>query len=85
MDKKALEIYKKDPLKAKKMLTEFSKNHANKVADEWWKLAWRLVAKYSDGYVNEPNKMAQEVGYPKEWYKKSNWIHGPTKYEKPNK
>jgi len=41
------------------------------------------VAKYSDGYVNEPNKMAQEVGYPKEWYEKSNWKNGPTQYKKP--
>jgi len=50
------------------MLTEYSKTQANIVVKEWWELAWRLVAKYSDGYVNEPSKMAQEVGYPKEWY-----------------
>jgi len=82
MDKKALEIYKKDPKKAKEMLTKFSKEEANYVAKEWWKLAWRLVAKYSDGYVNEPNNMAQEVGYPKEWYEKSRWKDGPTSYKK---
>lgn len=83
MDKKALKAYQKNPEKAKAMITKFSKQQANKVVDTWWKLAWRLVAKYSDGYVNEPNKMAQEVGYPKEWYDKSEWKNGPTKYEKP--
>ncbi|RLA79676.1 MAG: hypothetical protein DRG78_12475 [Epsilonproteobacteria bacterium] len=65
---KASHISKEDLIKAKQMLTEYSKTQANIVVKEWWELAWRLVAKYSDGYVNEPSKMAQEVGYPKEWY-----------------
>jgi len=82
-DAKAQKLYMEDPKKATDMLTEFSKNQANRVVDEWWKLAWRLVAKYSDGYVNEPGKMAQEVGYPKPWYKKSQWPNGPVTYEKP--
>ena len=82
MDTKALKAYKENPEKAKKMLTKFSKEQANNVNSEWWKLAWRLVAKYSDGYVNQPNKMAQEVGYPKEWYDKAEWKNGPTSYEK---
>ncbi len=85
MDEEALKIYKEDPAKAREMLTEYSKTQANKVVKEWWELAWKLVAKYSDGYVNEPGKMAQEVGYPEEWYKRSEWKNGPTKYEKPKK
>jgi len=85
MDQKALKLYKESPQKAKEMLTKYSSTTANKVVDEWWSLAWRLVAKYSDGYINEPAKMAQEVGYSKEWYKTSEWKDGPTKYEKPLK
>jgi len=27
--------------------------------------------------------MAQEVGYPEEWYDKSEWIRGPNAYKKP--
>ena len=84
MDEEALKVYKEDPVKARKMLTKYSKTQANKIVKEWWELAWKLVAKYSDGYVNEPGKMAQEVGYPKEWYKRSEWKNGPTKYEKPS-
>jgi dipeptidase len=83
VEKKALKLYKKDPEAAKKLLGEFSRNTAKHVNDVWWKLAWKLVAKYSDGYVNEPGKMAQQVGYPKSWYQKSAWPHGPVKYEKP--
>jgi len=83
-DEQALKLYKEDPKKATAYLTEFSQDMAGRVVDEWWQLAWRLVAKYSDGYVNEPGKMAQEVGYPDEWYGKSQWPNGPIKYEKPH-
>ncbi|BAF71844.1 dipeptidase [Sulfurovum sp. NBC37-1] len=85
IEKSALEVYKKDPEQAKAMLSEFSRNTAMNVYRTWWKLAWKLVAKYSDGYVNEPGKMAQEVGYPKAWYKRSEWKNGPIRYEKPKK
>ncbi|MEA3456895.1 MAG: C69 family dipeptidase, partial [Campylobacterota bacterium] len=47
MDEEALKVYKKDPKKAREMLTEYSKTQANRVVKEWWELAWKLVAKYS--------------------------------------
>jgi dipeptidase len=83
IEKIAIKRYKTDPQAVKKMLGEFSRNTALHVNDTWWKLAWRLIAKYSDGYVNEPNNMAKQVGYPKSWYPHSAWSHGPIKYEKP--
>ena len=82
MDEKALEVYEKDPHKARKMLTSFSKNQANQVVDDWWDFAWTLIARYDDGYINAPGKMAQEVGYPEKWYEKSKWPEGPTSYQK---
>jgi len=82
IEKRALKVYNKNPEQAKKMLAEFSRNNAMNVYNTWWSLAWKLVEKYSDGYVNEPEKMAQEVGYPEEWYQQSEWKNGPTKYEK---
>jgi len=85
VEKHALKTYKNDPVQAKKMLSEFSRNNAMNVYRTWWELAWKLVAKYSDGYVNEPGKMAQEVGYPKAWYEKSEWKNGPIRYKKPKK
>jgi len=84
MDEKALALYKKDPQKVPSLLTTYCETQANQVVQEWWKLAWHLVAKYDDGYLNAPGKMAQEVGYPKEWYNTSEWPNGPKTYEKPN-
>jgi dipeptidase len=85
MDEQALALYKQDPEKARKLITEYCETQANQVVDDWWKFAWLLVARYDDGYVNEPGEMAEEVGYPKVWYDKSEWPNGPKKYEKPKK
>jgi len=82
MDSKALALYKQDPAKVAPLLTEYCETQANRVVAEWWKLAWELVARYDDGYVNAPGKMAQEVGYPKDWYDKTDWSKGPTSYKK---
>ncbi|MCJ7540406.1 MAG: C69 family dipeptidase, partial [Desulfobacterales bacterium] len=60
MDEKALALYKKDPKKVAPLLTTYCETQANQVVQAWWKLAWHLVAKYDDGYVNAPGKMAQE-------------------------
>ena len=81
MDKKALALYKKNPKKARQLITSYCKTQANQVVKSWWDFAWTLVARYDDGYINAPGKMAQEVGYPKNWYKKSEWPNGPTAYE----
>lgn len=75
-------LYKTDPDAARALLTEFSKNQAKHTVDAWWKLSERLFAKYSDGYVNTPNKLAYEVGYPKEWLDQTDWKEGPTTYQK---
>lgn len=83
MDEQALALYKQDPAKAIQLLTTFCLNQADQVVKYWWELAWQLVARYDDGYINEPEKMAQEIGYPKAWYDKSEWIDGPTTYQKP--
>ncbi|MBA3007042.1 MAG: C69 family dipeptidase [Proteobacteria bacterium] len=82
MDKQAVALYKQDPAKVPPLLTEYCETQANQVVKDWWKLAWELVARYDDGYVNAPEKMAQEVGYPKEWYEKSEWSNGPKSYKK---
>jgi dipeptidase len=82
MDKEALALYRLDPEKAQQLITNYCETQANQVVKDWWVFAWTLVARYDDGYINAPEKMAQEVGYPKDWYDKSGWINGPTTYEK---
>ena len=81
IDKQALALYKEDPQKAQELLTTYCKTQANQVVEEWWNLAWNLVARYDDGYVNAPEEMAQEVGYPEYWYGKAEWPNGPTSYQ----
>lgn len=39
---------------------------AQKVVDDWWKLADYLIVKYNDGYINTP-KGRKAVGYPEWW------------------
>lgn len=83
MDTQAAEIYKEDPDKARSLITAYCETQANQVVKDWWSFAGLLIAKYADGYVNEPGKMAQEVGYPKEWYSICEWTNGPTSYAPP--
>ena len=77
----ALALYKKDPALARKYLTDYSIDNANRVLKEWWKLSEYLIVKYNDGYVNIP-KMATQVGYPKKWLKQVGYENGPISYKK---
>jgi len=55
---------------------------AKQAVEDWWKFSERLIAEYSDGYVNTPDHMARQVGYPKEWLERTTWPKGPISYEK---
>ncbi|MDD4649463.1 MAG: C69 family dipeptidase [Desulfoplanes sp.] len=83
MDEQALALYAKHPAKARELLFAFCENQADRVVKDWWNFAWIMVARYADGFVNAPGKMAQEVGYPKAWYETTTWPQGPTGYQKP--
>jgi len=83
MDQQAQAAFAKDPARAIELLTDFSENLGNRVVNTWWQFAWRLVARYADGYVNAPGAMAQAVGYSKDWLEKSAWPHGPVAYPQP--
>ncbi len=83
--RRAVRLYKKDHGRARQYLTKWSNNNANEVVERWWKLATRIIARYSDGYINTPKAMAQEVGYPKKWLHRTRWEEGPVSYEKPTK
>lgn len=78
---------------AKTFMTEECEKNANQIVEEWWHLAARLVAKYSDGYVNLPEGTytspetgsVREVGYPSWWLNKTDYSKGPVKYQMPVK
>jgi len=46
-EKKALELYKKSPRKARKFLTDYSNKWMNKLVDAYWKLGDDLWSKYT--------------------------------------
>jgi dipeptidase len=50
-------------------LTEVVCGHASAVTAGWWQLAWKLVAKYADGYVANEDGSRQQPGYPTPWLK----------------
>jgi hypothetical protein len=64
VEKAAKELYEKDPQLAKKFLTNYSCDVANRTTAAYWALGDRLMAKYSDGYVD-----GKTVGYPADWLK----------------
>jgi dipeptidase len=82
-DAEAEKLYKQSPDAAREYLTKYSSDNAGRVVGEWWAFADLLIAKYDDGYINEPGKMAQEIGYPKWWRDAVGYPDGPTGYEKP--
>ncbi len=68
-EKKAAALYKKDPKKASEMITDHVNAYMQEVDKDWWKLAWNLVGKYSDGYEMTPEGKQISLGYPTWWLK----------------
>lgn len=67
-------------------LTAACAAHAGDVANAWWAMADRLIAKYSDGYVNPPdarpqNAAATAIGYSSTWLGLTDYRDGPTTYD----
>ncbi|MDR2179066.1 MAG: C69 family dipeptidase [Synergistaceae bacterium] len=66
-EKKAADLYKKDPKKAQEMVTQYVNDTMTEVDKDWWALAWNLVGKYSDGYQMTPEGKQLTLGYPTDW------------------
>lgn len=62
VEKKALELDKQSPAKAKAYLTEYSAKTAEKITARWWQLAGDLIYNYQDGLVK-----TKDGGYPTKW------------------
>eukprot|EP00191_Tetraselmis_sp_GSL018_P004446 CAMPEP_0177621152 /NCGR_PEP_ID=MMETSP0419_2-20121207/27403_1 /TAXON_ID=582737 /ORGANISM="Tetraselmis sp., Strain GSL018" /LENGTH=739 /DNA_ID=CAMNT_0019120991 /DNA_START=548 /DNA_END=2765 /DNA_ORIENTATION=- len=59
-------------------LQEYSNNAADEVTKAWWGLAWKLVAKYSTGYITVGESAQRErPGYPEWWLKVSGYEGWP--------
>ena len=73
IDKRALELYKKDPAAAAEFLTGFCINNADTVVDAWWKLGDDLLVKYNRLYLYNVEKRTYDRRNPAppEWWRKA--------------
>lgn len=69
--------------RARNKITKFCQQNSDYLLTTWWALADKLIAKYSDGYINLPGKdqAAKDVGYSSEWLSHTNYSEGPTSYK----
>ncbi len=82
VQKTALELYQNNEVGTREYLTTFSTQNAEYLFKEWWNFADQLIVRYDDGMFSVPGKMAQPNGYPREWLEVTDWLQGPTSYEK---
>ena len=70
IDKIALELYKKDPEKARDFLTDFCINNAKNVINAWWGLGDQLLVKYNHLWIYDvKTRKRKPLKFP-EWYLK---------------
>jgi dipeptidase len=81
VEAEAIKLHEENPEEARAYLTEFCLTNADQVIGRWWDFSEELIGRYSDGFINAPGHMAQEVGYPEEWRKAAGWFEGPTQYK----
>ena len=79
VDKTASDLFKSDPAKAVKFLTEYSVKSGNATVEQWKELYKFLFTKYVDGNVKEKqpipkgynrvNPKLKQPGYSEDWYR----------------
>ena len=83
VESRALALHAFSPARAAEHLTEFGRRNTADTLAKWRNLAEVLMVKFNDGLLNEPGRMGQPLGYPREWLKTTSWPSGPVTYEKP--
>jgi len=73
-DEAALALYKKNPAKALKMLTDYSWQAGANTFKTWKDLYAYLFTKYMDGNIKTPvagqrNPKVEQPGYGEDWYR----------------
>jgi dipeptidase len=71
---------------SRKRLTQLSDENSNTILTDWWALADQLIAKYSDGFINQKptrpqNLVPANIGYPSDWLGTTNYRNGPVTYD----
>lgn len=73
IEKAAIELGKTDPKLMVEFLTDYSYNQSVATVDRWRELWYHLVAKYNDGYINDPKidhgRHPKGVGYGNDFFR----------------
>jgi len=70
IEKTASILLKENPDLVDKYLTNYCVTNAEMNVGKWRDLAHFLITKYNDGYIQDENGRAKEIGYPKQWLKR---------------
>jgi dipeptidase len=70
IDKAAMELYREDPAKAIKFLTDYCINNANAVINAWWELGDQMLVKYNHLWIYDTKTRKRlPLKFP-DWYLK---------------
>jgi dipeptidase len=61
-------------------LTNYCREHAERVRKDWWNLAKSLIVTYNDGCLTTPDSIMQKIDYPTRWMEKTSYYMGPVSY-----
>ena len=71
------------PAQAQAAFAKALRAQAEGALRDWREFFPQLVARHCQGFLNSPDKMAQNIGYPDAWLPRTNYSTGPVSYKKP--
>ena len=71
------------PAQAQAAFAKALRAQAEGAARDWREYFPQLVARYCQGFINSPYKMAQKAGYSDAWLRHTDYYKGPISYRKP--
>ena len=71
------------PAQAQAAFAKVLRAQAEGAVRDWREYFPQMVARYCQGFINSPDKMAQKVGYSDTWLRRTDYYKGPISYKKP--